>query len=952
MTLMLVILMIPEWTSVQEKLTSELATQISNASPNTFIPCIVVMKEGYPYKETEIYTVKERIKIYREIAERSQKPLIEWLLGRTDAKIGQRFWVINGFYLEAKPEVIIQIAQRPDVSLISHDGEVRLIEHENQTVPSSRGIPWNITKVRADSCWSAGYTGQGVILGIIDSGADYTHPALAGKWTGYWYVASGLPQSPTPYDDNGHGTHCLGTILGGDGPGPFPEDVGIAFNARYVAAKGINSSGTGTYNGLLQCMQFIANLKESVDVKAVSNSWGSIYVNDTFFYPITRTYLSIGIVPVFANGNSGTSGSNIPGNYSTVIGVGATDSTDTIASFSSRGPAPNLPPWNDTSTWLRTDWNRIKPNITAPGVSVYSCIPGGGYTTKNGTSMATPHVTGTIGLLCQKNPTLSPRLIYSILIDHVDKPSRGEPYPNNTYGWGRLNAWKAVQKTPRINQPYLSVVNIVIADPPPGGNGNGLVEPGETAQLIAYIENVCEQPGVNTTGNLKTFDNFITINNPFHSFGTILPRQVVANPNNPFIFTAHNLTPHGHKANLGLIVNSDGPHDTLDFCDTFLFSLQIGTPPPPHAILEDDFEYGSGIDSFLYYWDTTGNWVRTSNQSFSPPYSAYSGVPYDSLLRTLTLKNSLDLTTFQEPELRFWHKYYFYPQNQVVDTVAVRVSTDGGSTWLSLWSYRWQNEPESIPWTEMRIPLTSYISNNLKIRFLSKIKIFGGSRQFHWWIDNFRITTPYDNEPPYFTNTTRWTDTSFTGPFPVHSTVTDVNGVDSVYLYYRINSGNWQRLVMSHQGNNIYQATIPSQVLNTRIDYYLWARDKWVYPNSGCDPVGAPNDGYYSFQIRPVGAVEQLPGDGLTFALSVSNPMRDDVRLKYATPISVRVTIIAYDITGRQVRKLLDQDVNPGQYELSWDNKDDTGRRVSAGVYFIRMVAHTFCKTEKIIRIR
>ena len=958
LVLSLVAVLVPP--QIQGKLTEELTQQLIKAPPDQIVSCIVIMKETYPYVEMESYPIKERIRIYRQIAETSQRPLIEWLSNRRDAIINQRFWVLNGFHFKAKPDLILEIAKRDDVGWISHNGEVHIIaEPSYAPAISSRATPWGIRKIKADSCWAAGYTGQGIILGETDTGVDYTHPALDGKWSGYWYVASGLPQQPTPYDDHGHGTHCMGTIMGGDGPGPFTEDIGIAFNAHFAAAKVLNSGGSGTYAQCAEGLQFMADLKDSVDVKAVSNSWGGSNAADTFFYPVTRTYISIGIVPVFANGNSGPNPNTVlcPGSYSNVIGIGATDSTDAIANFSSRGPAPNQPPFNDPSTWLRSDWNLIKPQISAPGVYIRSCLPGGSYEYWQGTSMATPHVTGSIGLICQKNPTLSPQLIYDILLDNVDEPSQGAPYPNNTYGWGRLNVWKAVQGTPTVNQPYIAILSTQITDPPPGGNNNGQIEPGETGQMVVNIKNLGGQTGYNTTGTLRSYDNFVTVGNGFYNFGTIPPQGTGSNSSNPYTFTAHNLTPQGHIAKIGLIIHADGSHDTLDFDDTVYYSIQIGTPPAPYAIYEDDFEYGSGIDSFLNYWDVTGNWNRTTGQYHSPIHSAYSGTVSNTVM-TLSLKNAINLTGFTNPQLSIWHKYRF-EQGIFLDSATILISTNGGTSWIQLWDYNWING-DTIPWREETFSLSSYISNNVKIRFAVDAYTFFNDYA-DWWIDDFKIMVPTDNEPPYFTNTTKWTDTSFTGPFPVQSTITDVSGVDSAYLYYRINSGAWQKLVMTLQGSNIYQATIPSQPLYTTVHYYLWARDKWVTPNSGCDPVGAPASGYYSFYIRPVGISENSGAKVITFEI-YPNPFHNRLDIRYQIPDSRKqktdelrsVSLKIYDATGRLVKTFNHQTIQPSnhQTEVVWNGDDDFGRKLPAGVYFVRLEADDFNKIEKAVLLR
>jgi len=127
------------------------------------------------------------------------------------------------------------------------------------------------------------------------------------------------------------------------------------------------------------------------------------------------------------------------------MGCGATDSNDVVASFSARGPAPNQPPWNDTIYWFRRDWNLTKPDIVAPGVSIRSSFTGGSYATMNGTSLTNPACAGGIAILCQAKPDLNVTQLYNLLLDSADHPSSGAPYPNNNYGWGRLNLWNALK---------------------------------------------------------------------------------------------------------------------------------------------------------------------------------------------------------------------------------------------------------------------------------------------------------------------------------------------------------------------------------------------------------------------------------------------------------------------------------------------------------------------------
>ncbi len=102
-------------------------------------------------------------------------------------------------------------------------------------------------------------------------------------------------------------------------------------------------------------------------------------------------------------------------------------------------------PYNDSTYWYRSDWNLIKPDLSAPGVSVRTCWNNHQYTTITGTSFSCAHATGAVAILLEKKPDLTVTEVYNILLNNADRPLPGAPYPNNNYGWGRLNIWKAVQ---------------------------------------------------------------------------------------------------------------------------------------------------------------------------------------------------------------------------------------------------------------------------------------------------------------------------------------------------------------------------------------------------------------------------------------------------------------------------------------------------------------------------
>ncbi len=378
MMFVLIVLSILPNLSFEGKLTTELHSQLASVREGEQIYVIVQMQQRYPYEEIENLSVHGRAQIFKKIAKESQRPLIDYLRQFPD-KVDEikQFWIFNGISMKVAKDIIEEIAKREDVWLVSHEEKITLPPVEEGRRIACQGIEWNIQKVMADHCWRAGYTGENILIGHIDTGCDITHSALQGKWSGKWHDFISL--QPIPYDDHGHGTTTAGIICGGDGLGPFENDIGAAPGVKLVIAKALSYSGIP--QPVIPAMQWMAALKadSGCNIRAISNSWGG--TTSLSYWETCKTLKALEIFPVFAVGNSGptprTAGS--PGNYPLVIGVGATNNNDSIASFSSRGPAPDSSPWKDTINWYRRDWNLIKPDISAPGVNIRSSVPRDSY---------------------------------------------------------------------------------------------------------------------------------------------------------------------------------------------------------------------------------------------------------------------------------------------------------------------------------------------------------------------------------------------------------------------------------------------------------------------------------------------------------------------------------------------------------------------------------------------
>jgi subtilisin family serine protease len=225
-------------------------------------------------------------------------------------------------------------------------------------------VPWGIQRVNAPNAWNV-TQGQGVRVAVIDTGIDANHPDLAGQVAGGY---NAIDKSKPYFDDNSHGTHVSGTIAGKrDGRGV----VGVAPQARLYAVKVLNKDGSGHLSWIIKGIVWCAKNNIQVANMSLGSPMGSIFMRLAVNYAASK-----GVTLVAAAGNSGGS-VGYPAAYPAAIAVAAADSQDHIASFSSRGK---------------------QVAFIAPGVGVRSSIPGGGYDSYSGTSMATPHVTGLAAL--------------------------------------------------------------------------------------------------------------------------------------------------------------------------------------------------------------------------------------------------------------------------------------------------------------------------------------------------------------------------------------------------------------------------------------------------------------------------------------------------------------------------------------------------------------------------
>ena len=457
----------------KQKVDPQLAKKLEEMDPDDEV-VVVVRLAGLPPWMAEAVRgdYHAAVAALRAWAASSQEPLAGFIV-ENGGVVLRRFWIDNVMLVKVPVWLVKTIAADPSVVRIFENFEVRVLEPvaREPVEPGQQVESWGIYTIRAPDVWALGYTGQGARIAVLDTGVDITHPALQGKmftvnpgdpsYPGGWmeWDLNGNPVCSQPYDSQGHGTHVSGTALGGDTQNIL---IGVAPGAQLMHGL-VLPGGSGTFASVLAGIEWAVAPYDcggnptGYPAHVISMSLGAdaYYGNDLL--PAIENALLANIIVVAAIGNAGQGTSSNPGNIWGVYGVGATDQNDQVAWFSS-GEVVNWPQppasWPFYDTYPST---YVKPDFSAPGVGITSSVPGGGYEAWDGTSMATPHVSGTVALILQAMDALNfnvqdlPELVYEIL--NSTAVDLGAPGQDTGYGWGRIDAYEAVIRAREYAKP-------------------------------------------------------------------------------------------------------------------------------------------------------------------------------------------------------------------------------------------------------------------------------------------------------------------------------------------------------------------------------------------------------------------------------------------------------------------------------------------------------------------
>ena len=555
-----------------------LLEEMGQRRDNEKIRVFVIMRQQYDQQQLNRraahYTTRAERREFvvnelKQFAESSQYDLRQSLAEMQRNELvsePKTLWIANAIFFEATRDAILSLADRSDIMVIGFDEERNWLPDGEEAQPAdpTREIASNVTQVNADQVWSLGYTGQGVVVAVVDTGVNYNHLDLAD------HLWDGGPEFPhhgydvynndnDPMDDHGHGTHCAGTVCG---DGTAGSQTGMAPDATLMCVKCLSKEGSCSDFHVINGMQWAVD--HGCDVISMSlGGHGHSGAEKTILRNTCVNVLTSGVIASIAAGNDGHRlgaypiPKNVglpggcpppyldpeqalnPGGLSCSVCVGAVDVNDQAAYFTSHGPCD----WSDSdyadypyTPDSQTEFGLIRPDVCAPGVAIKSAdySSNNGYTSKNGTSMATPCVAGCMALMLSKDIYATPADVCRILEETAAPLATGK---SNIYGYGRVDALAAINA---MSFCPLTLDSFTVNDGQ--GNNDGKLNAGESVMLNLSLTNDSNVALDGATMVISIESEYVTITNGTANlphFGAGQTRTI----NNMFSFTLNEDTP-------------------------------------------------------------------------------------------------------------------------------------------------------------------------------------------------------------------------------------------------------------------------------------------------------------------------------------------------------------------------------------------------------------------------
>ncbi|MCP4291027.1 MAG: S8 family serine peptidase [bacterium] len=918
---------------------------------------------------------------------------------RTEIADVTQLYLASAIAFRATGNIVETLGGLPDSATLFLDKSYDL---DSDTQRGPAGAPhkaaradtvWSVKFINADKVWNQlGYTGEGVIVGHIDSGIDLDHPDLAHR---LWINTGEIPGNGLDDDENGfiddingwdfgdndnnpnddgsgagHGTHTAGTVAG-DGTGG--SQTGVAPGAKLIACKAFDNSGSGTLGMIWGAEQYCVEngariITMSLGVKGdlsaslmrnervnmnnlrdagvtMFNSAGNEHYE---FNPPIECGLTAR-VPAPWNSLPTT-----PSNLGGVIAVGGTGyQSNGMYNASSRGPAKwdNVDPFND---WpYSPGLGLVKPDISAPGTAVNSTTVGGGYSgdTWSGTSMACPHAAGLAALMLEKNPSLSPAGLDSIMeLNALDLGTAGK---DNSYGAGRIDAFDIVSATPTSMSADLVQTGIL-----PDAENDGILDPGETSTIAFELKNVSTViDAIGVTARLALVSNpYVTVTDSYGTFPDIaMNGGSEINTGDPFALEVAANAPQGYPLTMMLTVASGS-----FFERTYEIPWYVGLPDwrthnvgnvyltvTDQGIIGYMDQNGTTGDGMGYLDGNSGLFLGSFWAGTDVNYICnrdFSGVPGNMETfewevsespngRVADLGSAASDQTFKAI---FTDSGHNSPKPLIVEQTSLAFSGYGENEFVIL-EYKMTNEGASD-------------LNSLYNGVYCDFDINDSSANMGGTDATRNLTYMYSAGGPYF-------GIALIGPEGTAENLSLINNETYVYPNSAIGDGfklRFLKAILSTPSTPTAEdwSAITSSQVNlsanggTAVTTYALVYGETLAQLQ--DNVDAANSAYNP--LSPIS--DNTPIKIFRLAQNHPNPFNPSTNIKFSVAGEGHVELGIYDLSGRLVRTLVSETRAAGEHSVSWDGRDASGGNVPSGMYFYKYASGGETTSRKMTLIK
>jgi len=860
----------------------------------------------------------------------------------------EEFWIAPAMVVEVPVSVASMIADMPGVTAVIENAGVEFIEPVESVLPAAKAaqVYNHITSLNIPALWEMGLTGRGRLVCSFDTGVEGTHPALSSKWRGNHVPNSDAFFAPSstatfPFDKTGHGSHTMGLMVGS----AEADSFGVAPGAEWISAAVIDQGQTlsNTLSDIIAAFQWAVDpdgdpstVSDMPDV--ILNSWG---VPTTVLEPCDPTFDQVidnveaaGIITIFAAGNEGPDPQSLrlPANRASsplnTLAVGAIDqTTNIVTSFSSRGPSS-------------CDPTQIKPEVVAPGLNLYSCAPGGGYTFKSGTSMAAPLIAGLAALLRQYNPDATVEQVKNAIIQSArDLGPAGE---DNDYGHGLPDAEVALSYIPAPAVPDVYIAGYIIG-------GDAVAEPGEVFDLYLRLE----IPG-GTSDTLTCFldseaDGVEILDNDAMFF--FENKDIYSINISPFIIRFDSTSINGDSKEFELSMRLPFQSDF----DTLTFAVTVGYEPKGNLFTHSTSSLQFTVSDFGQYGFGFGSIYQAGGSGLS--FRGSENLLYEAGI--IVGRNSLQLSSSVRDSSARAYETDFKPLEQLS---TVYPADDGAHKSFAVLNDGDSDIPLPITVTQS---ISSYDKSGDDGYIIFEYNLINSSNSslngaYFGYLCDFDISAAGDRSGIAGGNNLFYqTDyATYAGVMPLtgygSASVIENDGgkiglTDSKkfdYLGYegvdvvRENAGDYMTIVSFGPFNMDPGDTVEIclAIVMGQSEYEL-------------ETYAAAAVARFNIMTDVEDSENLLPAD---FALhqNYPNPFNPATVISFDIERSTEVELSVFNALGRKIKTLFDEYAAAGSYDVVWDGTDSNGRKVASGVYFYRLKTADSSVSKKMLLLK